>query len=115
MTPFQRVSITKEQQQQQQKHHSHLAEDEDEEEERPRKRLARGEYVLFYALFGSVTPGEDTWIIDNGASNHMIGKKQTLSRLEEKKSPRRYHWEMNINIPSKVLVNQATSLTLGLP
>ena len=72
-------------------HHAHLAEDENEEEERPQKRLTRGEdveeYVLFFALFGFVTPGEDTWIIDSGASKHMTGKKQSLSRLEEQNSP----------------------------
>ena len=65
----------------------------DEEEEIPRNRLTRGEdveeYVLFSALSGSVTLGEDTWIIDSGASKHMIGKKQTLSRLEENKSPKK--------------------------
>ena len=56
------------------RHHAHLAEDEDVEEERPRKKT-RGEdvkeYVLLYALFGSVKPGEDTWIIDSGASKNM--------------------------------------------
>ena len=72
------------------RHHAHLAEDEDDEE-RPRKRLTKEEdveeYVLFCALFGSVTTGEDTWLIDSGASKHMTGKKQTLSRLEENNSP----------------------------
>ena len=29
------------------------------------------EYVLFSALSRSVTPGEDTWLIDSGASKHM--------------------------------------------
>ena len=52
------------------RHHAHLVEDEDVEE-----------YVLFSALSGSVTPGEDTWLIDNGTSKHMIGKKTTLSNL----------------------------------
>ena len=65
------------------RHHAHLAEDEDdEEEERPRKRQAKEEdieeYVLFYALSRSVTLGEDTWIIDSGASKHVIRKKHTL-------------------------------------
>ena len=45
------------------------------------------EYVLVSALFGFVTPGEDTWLIDSGASKHMTGKKTTLSRLEENNSP----------------------------
>ena len=76
------------------KRHAHLAKDEDEEEEeRPRKRQAKEEdveeYVLFFALSGSVIPGEDTWIIDSGASKHMIGQNKTLSRLEEKNSPKK--------------------------
>ena len=46
-------------------YHAHLAKDEDEEEEeRPPRKQAREEdaeeYVLFSAIFGSVTPGEDT-------------------------------------------------------
>ena len=66
------------------RHHAYLAEDEgeEEEEEGPQRKQARDEdaeeYVLFSALFGSVTPGEDTWLIDSGASKHMTGKKQTL-------------------------------------
>ena len=72
------------------RHHAHLAKDEDEE--RPRKKT-RGEdvdeYVLFYAFSGSVTPGEDTWLIDSGASKHMTGEKTTLPRLEEKNSPQK--------------------------
>ena len=64
------------------RHLAHLAEDENEE--RPRKRT-RGEdveeYVLFYALSGSVTPGEYTWLIDIGASKHMTGNKTTLSNI----------------------------------
>ena len=75
------------------RHHAHLAEDEDEEEERPRKRLTKEEdveeYVLFSVLFGSVKTGEDTWLIDSGASKHMTGKKQGVSRLEEKNSPQK--------------------------
>ena len=75
------------------RHHAHLAEDEDEEEEeRPRKRLTKEdveEYVLFSALSRSVIPREYMWLIDSGSSKHMIGKKQTLSRLEEKNSPKK--------------------------
>ena len=72
------------------RHHAHLAEDEDEEE-RPQKRWTKeedaDEYVLFFALSGSVTPGEDTWIIDSGASKHMTGQRKTLLKLEEMNSP----------------------------
>ena len=68
-------------------HHAHLAEDEDEEEEEegpPRKKAREEdaeEYVLFYLLSGSITPGEDTWFIDSGVSKHMTGQKKNLSRL----------------------------------
>ena len=69
------------------RHHSHLVEYENEE--RPRKRT-RGEdveeCVLFSTLSGSVIPGEDTWVIDSGASKHMTRKKTTLSNLKEKNS-----------------------------
>ena len=75
------------------RHHAHLAEDEDEEEEGPQRKQAREEdaqeYVLFYTLSGFVTPGEDTWLIDSGASKHMTGQKKTLSKLEEKSSPQK--------------------------
>ena len=57
---------------------------------KPRKRT-RGEdveeYIVFSALSGSVTPREDTWIIDSGASKNMTGKKTTLLNLEDKNSP----------------------------
>ena len=37
-----------------------------------------------------MTPGEDTWLIDSGASKHMTGmEKKTLSKLEEKNSPQK--------------------------
>ena len=45
--------------------------------------------MLFYALSRFVTPGEDTWVIDSGASKHMTWKKKNLSRFEEKNSPRK--------------------------
>ena len=37
---------------------------------------------MYFAFSGSVTPREDTWIIDSGASKHIIGKKKTMLRLE---------------------------------
>ena len=97
------------------RHLAHLVEDEDEEQEKegPRRKQAKEEdakeYVLFSALFGSVTPGEDTWLIDSGASKHMTRKKKTLSKLEEKNSSQKV---MTINILSKVLVKQTISLIL---
>jgi hypothetical protein len=51
------------------RHHAHAIEDVE-----PPKKMTKEEnedYVLFSTLSGSVTPGEDTWLIDSGASKHM--------------------------------------------
>jgi hypothetical protein len=45
------------------------------------------DYILFSALSGFVTPGEDTWLIDNGPSKHIIGRRDILSSLREKNFP----------------------------
>ena len=86
------MSITKELKKNNKRYHAYLSEDEDEEEI-PRKRLTReedvDEYVLFSSLYGSITPREDTWLIDSGALKHLIGKKKSLSKLEEKNSPQK--------------------------
>jgi hypothetical protein len=42
------------------------------------------DHVLISTLSGSVTPREDTWLIDSGASKHMMGKRNTLSCISEK-------------------------------
>jgi hypothetical protein len=59
--------------------HAHIAED----EEPPMKMIK--DHFLISALSGSVSPGEDICLIDSGASNHMTGKKNTLSCVLEKK------------------------------
>ena len=48
---------------------AHAAEDSDQEveEEAKKNKESNEEYVLIYALTGSVSPGNDTWLIDNGA------------------------------------------------
>jgi hypothetical protein len=58
------------------RHHAHTVED----EEPPTKMIKEQieDYVLISALSGSVSPGEDTWIIDSVASKHMTGQKVTL-------------------------------------
>jgi hypothetical protein len=43
------------------------------------------DHVLISALSGSVTPGEDTWLIDSGASKHMKGQRNILSCISENK------------------------------
>jgi hypothetical protein len=43
------------------------------------------EHVLISSLSGSITPGEDTWLIDSGASKHMTGQRYILSYISKKK------------------------------
>jgi hypothetical protein len=47
------------------------------------------DYVLFFALSGSVSPREDTWLIDSGASKHMTSQRDILSSLTEKNFPQK--------------------------
>jgi hypothetical protein len=58
--------------------HDHIVGD----EEPPMKMIK--DHVLISALSRSVSPREDTWLIDRGASKHMTGKKNTLSCISEK-------------------------------
>jgi hypothetical protein len=60
-----------------------------EDEEPPTKMIKEKikDYVLISALSGSVSPGEDTWLIDSGASKHMTGQRDILSSLTEKNFP----------------------------
>jgi transposase InsO family protein len=65
------------------RYHAHAVED----EEPPTKMIKEQieDYVLISALSGSISPGEDTWLIDSGASKHMTGQRDILSCLSEKK------------------------------
>jgi hypothetical protein len=70
------------------RHHAHAAEDDE-----PPKKIAReddssdDDYVLISTLTGTITPGNDTWLVDSGASKHMTGYKGSLSNLIHKDSP----------------------------
>ena len=68
---------------------AHVAEynDREEEEEAKKDEDSSEEYVLISTLTGSVSPGNDTWLIDSCSSKHMIGFKESLSCLEQKESP----------------------------
>jgi hypothetical protein len=64
------------------RHHAHAVEDEEPPANLIREQIK--DYVLISALSGSVTPGEDMWLIDSGASKHMIGQRDILSCISEK-------------------------------
>jgi hypothetical protein len=70
------------------RHRAHTTED-----DKPPKKVAKQDessdedYVLISALIGTATHGSDTWLIENGASKHMIGYEDSLSKLIHKDSP----------------------------
>ena len=73
------------------RHHAHT----DEDDDLPRKKVKQEseysssdeEYVLISALTGIVTHGSKDWLIDSGASKHMIGFKESFEKLSEHNSP----------------------------
>jgi hypothetical protein len=60
-------------------YHAHAFED----EEPPTKMIKEQieDHVLISTLSGSISPGEDTWLIDSGASKNMTGQRDILSFL----------------------------------
>jgi hypothetical protein len=69
------------------RHHAHTVEDEEPPTKMIKEKIE--DYVLFYALLGSVSPREDTWLINSGASKYMKGHKDILSSLIEKEFPKK--------------------------
>ena len=45
----------------------------------------RREYYLISTLSSSLTKNVESWLVDNGASKHMIGNKGILANFKEKK------------------------------
>ena len=61
--------------------HAHVV-----EYEEPPAKMIRDQikdHVLISALSGTVTPGEDTWLIDSGASKNMTGQRNILSCISD--------------------------------
>jgi hypothetical protein len=65
------------------RHHAHVVEDEEPPAKMIREQIK--DHVLISALSGFVTLGEDTWLIDSGASKHTTGQRNILSCISEKK------------------------------
>jgi hypothetical protein len=73
------------------------------------------DYVLFSALSGSVTPGEDTCLIDSGASKHMMGQRDILSSLTEKNFPHKVTLGDAYQYPIKRVGESTYKLDSGTP
>ena len=69
--------------------------------------------MLFSALSRSVTLGEETWLIDSGASKNMTGKKTTLSNIEENNSPQKVSLGDDYQYPIKGIGESSYKLDSG--
>jgi hypothetical protein len=95
------------------RHHAHATEDDE-----PPKKLTKEEiedYVLFSTLSRSVTPGEDTWLIDSGASKHMKGQKDILSSLTKKDFPQKVSLGDDYQYPIKGMGESTYKIDSGTP
>jgi hypothetical protein len=95
------------------RHHAHAVEDDE-----PPTKLTKEEiedYVLFSALSVSITPGEDTWLIDNGASKHMTGQRDILSSLTKKDFPQKISLGEDYQYPIKGMGESTYKLDSGTP
>jgi hypothetical protein len=95
------------------RHHSHVVED----DEPPTKMIEEKieDYVLFSALSRSMTPGEDTCLIDNGASKHMTGQRDILSSVTENYFPQKVSLGDDYQYPIKGMGESTYKLDSGTP
>jgi hypothetical protein len=98
------------------RHQAHTTEDDE-----PPKKFAKQyessdeDYFLISALTCTITHGSDTWLIDNGASNHMTGYEDSLSNLIHKDSPQKVKLGDDYQYPIKGVVEASYKLTSGKP
>ena len=73
------------------RHHAHTVEDDDPPKKKVKQESEASsrdeEYVLIFALTGTVTHGSKDWLIESGASKHMTGFKESFEKLSEHNSP----------------------------
>jgi hypothetical protein len=95
------------------RNHAHVVED----DEPPTKMIKENieDYVLFSSLLGSVSPREDTWIIDNGASKHMKGQRDILSILTENNFPQKITLGDDYQYPINGVGESTYKLDSGTP
>ena len=62
-----------------------------------------------------MSPGEDTWLIDSGASKHMIGQRYILSCLIENNIPKKVTLGDDYQYPIKGVGESNYKLDSGTP
>jgi transposase InsO family protein len=95
------------------RHHAHAVEYEEPPAKMIRERIE--DYVLISTLSGSVSPGEDTWLIDSGASKHMTGQRDILSLFSEKKFSQKVTLGDDYQYPIKGVGESNYKLNSGTP
>ena len=73
------------------RHHDHATEDDDPSTKKIKQESddssSEEECILIFSLMGTITHGNNDWFIDNGASKHMMGFKESFVKLSEHESP----------------------------
>ena len=68
---------------------------------------------MISTLIGSISHGSDTWIIDSGASKHMIGHRDSFSCLTQKYYLHKVQLRDNYQYPIKGLGEASYKLKYG--
>jgi hypothetical protein len=95
----------------QKRHHAHAVEDEEPPAKMLREQIK--EHVLISTLSGSVTPRQDTWLIDSGASKHMTGQRDILSYISEKNFSQKVTLGNDYQYPIKEVAESNYKLNSG--
>ena len=77
--------------------------------------LSDEEYVLISALTGNNTHGSNDWLIDRGASKHMIGFKESFVKISEHESPHKVKLGDDYQYPIKGVGKESYNLDLVKP
>jgi hypothetical protein len=94
-------------------HHAHTVEDEEPPIKMIKEKIE--DYVLIPALLGSVSPGEDIWLIYSSASKHMTGQRDILSSLIENKFLQKITLGDDYHYPIKRVEESNYKLDSGTP
>ena len=95
------------------RHHANVAEDEGPSQKKERTNNSDIEYSLISALTGTVTHGNDTWLVDSGASKHMTGFKEYLTTLIAKESSQKVKLGDDYQYPIKGVGEASYKLESG--
>jgi hypothetical protein len=95
------------------RHHAHAVEDEEPPTKMIRERIE--DYVLISALSGSISLGEDTWLIDSGSSKNMTGQRDILSCLSENNFSQKVTLGDDYKYPIKGVGESNYKLNSGTP